>query len=460
MDSSNSGSMQSSSAGDEEYDSRGAESISAFLSPTYQTGQVSPFTNPPPPQQPPAPPPHPSSSSIFDPVLCNYFDPILRSPPNPLLNLDTVWPKSLRSDPTNCTGINQLMASSSTSSDQPRHLQAQPARQDNPTPRGSSSTDHHSHQQNPQQQQQTGARNPKKRSRASRRAPTTVLTTDTTNFRAMVQEFTGIPAPPFTPRSPCRTRFDLFGSPGGGSASAATIRGGGNSPLDPLQAPPYLLRPFAQKIQIQPSLPILPFVSSSTLSSFPIASSPNSATSNDTTTTTGIRATSVPGGSGAGGANSNLLNMQNPILAFQPLLQHPLSIKYGPPNSDVNFGSPRTPGSLGILRMSDSHLKTGLVDEFGLGQVHLGGLSSLVPQPASRSENDNCRNDNSNNNPASWADELGLNDGGQGQSQSRSVNGGSGRVGGLSTVSFPPAASNVSGARGEGMVESWICSTD
>ncbi|RYR65955.1 hypothetical protein Ahy_A03g011882 [Arachis hypogaea] len=39
--------------------------------------------------------------------------------------------------------------------------------------------------------------NPKKRSRASRRAPTTVLTTDTSNFRAMVQEFTGIPAPPF-----------------------------------------------------------------------------------------------------------------------------------------------------------------------------------------------------------------------------------------------------------------------
>ncbi|KAJ6801788.1 putative basic proline-rich protein-like [Iris pallida] len=37
----------------------------------------------------------------------------------------------------------------------------------------------------------------RKRSRASRRAPTTVLTTDTSNFRAMVQEFTGIPSPPF-----------------------------------------------------------------------------------------------------------------------------------------------------------------------------------------------------------------------------------------------------------------------
>jgi len=38
----------------------------------------------------------------------------------------------------------------------------------------------------------------KKRSRASRRAPTTVLRTDATNFRSMVQEFTGIPSAPET----------------------------------------------------------------------------------------------------------------------------------------------------------------------------------------------------------------------------------------------------------------------
>ncbi|KAJ6841187.1 putative basic proline-rich protein-like [Iris pallida] len=48
----------------------------------------------------------------------------------------------------------------------------------------------------------TTTRPSKKRSRASRRAPTTVLTTDTSNFRAMVQEFTGIPAPPFATSSP------------------------------------------------------------------------------------------------------------------------------------------------------------------------------------------------------------------------------------------------------------------
>ncbi|CAJ1971633.1 unnamed protein product [Sphenostylis stenocarpa] len=40
----------------------------------------------------------------------------------------------------------------------------------------------------------------RRRSRASRRTPTTLLNTDTTNFRAMVQQFTGAPSAP-----------DLFG---------------------------------------------------------------------------------------------------------------------------------------------------------------------------------------------------------------------------------------------------------
>ncbi|MCD9558758.1 hypothetical protein HAX54_016341 [Datura stramonium] len=37
----------------------------------------------------------------------------------------------------------------------------------------------------------------RRRSRASRRTPTTVLNTDTANFRAMVQQFTGGPVAPF-----------------------------------------------------------------------------------------------------------------------------------------------------------------------------------------------------------------------------------------------------------------------
>ncbi|KAL0908768.1 hypothetical protein M5K25_023277 [Dendrobium thyrsiflorum] len=38
----------------------------------------------------------------------------------------------------------------------------------------------------------------RKRSRTSRRAPTTLLNTDTSNFRAMVQQFTGAPSVPYT----------------------------------------------------------------------------------------------------------------------------------------------------------------------------------------------------------------------------------------------------------------------
>uniref|UniRef100_A0ACD5WYX9 Uncharacterized protein n=1 Tax=Avena sativa TaxID=4498 RepID=A0ACD5WYX9_AVESA len=52
---------------------------------------------------------------------------------------------------------------------------------------------------------------PKKRPRASRRPPTTVLTTDTSNFRAMVQEFTGFPAPPFAAGPPPSVRPRLLG---------------------------------------------------------------------------------------------------------------------------------------------------------------------------------------------------------------------------------------------------------
>ncbi|KAL6603125.1 hypothetical protein ACP70R_043486 [Stipagrostis hirtigluma subsp. patula] len=56
-----------------------------------------------------------------------------------------------------------------------------------------------------QAQQQAGIEGPRagkparRRSRASRRAPVTLLNTDAANFRAMVQQFTGIPAPPAAP---------------------------------------------------------------------------------------------------------------------------------------------------------------------------------------------------------------------------------------------------------------------
>ncbi|CAI8585545.1 unnamed protein product [Vicia faba] len=81
-------------------------------------------------------------------------------------------------------------------------------------------------------------RNSKKRTRASRRAPTTVLTTDTSNFRAMVQEFTGIPAPPFSGSSYSR-RLDLL-------TSSSSLR---SSHFDTTTTSSfYPLRPSPQKL--------------------------------------------------------------------------------------------------------------------------------------------------------------------------------------------------------------------
>jgi hypothetical protein len=51
----------------------------------------------------------------------------------------------------------------------------------------------------PQNEPKKVTKNPKKRARSSRKAPTTVFTTDVANFRQMVQQFTGIPLDPFAP---------------------------------------------------------------------------------------------------------------------------------------------------------------------------------------------------------------------------------------------------------------------
>jgi hypothetical protein len=183
MDSGNSGSM-SSSGGDEEYDSR-AESISAFLNPPSHVGSLS---NHPPHQPLPSHQHHhqQTHSSMFDP-LSNYFDPrsVHLTNPNSLLNLDMVWPKTLRSDP-NAADLGGLITPSSSSSPQNQpfltnQLGGQsraggfPNIQIPPTPENAPPAQAGNNSSN-------AVRNPKKRSRASRRAPTTVLTTDTTNF--------------------------------------------------------------------------------------------------------------------------------------------------------------------------------------------------------------------------------------------------------------------------------------
>ncbi|KAJ6990903.1 hybrid signal transduction histidine kinase M-like [Populus alba x Populus x berolinensis] len=422
MDSGNSGSMQSSSGGDEEYDSR-AESISAFLN---------------------------NTTMLFDP-LSNYFDPLSsassRSPPPPftnpnsLLNLDMVWSKNLRSEP-NCTDLGGFISSSSptqqlfTNQTQTRTtFQSLPPHGHESTTRGPVSVSG----ANDQVSNTAGVRNPKKRSRASRRAPTTVLTTDTTNFRAMVQEFTGIPAPPFTSSPFPRSRLDLFGT------AASTLRSAVSHHLDP--SPP----PFQP-----PPPPAPPFASSgSTASSFStsmvdaIASTTTTNINNSgactNSTSTNISSTSInyqlPSDLGLFKQPHNLLNInvQNPILNFHPLLQAPH--KYPLPNSTNILGTTKAQQGMGVL------------EEFGMSHGHvstnLTGLQNIVSSSSS---------------PSADATQQGL---------LRSINGNynnstqrvtNGKVNFLASSSSDFRGDNKGqenvAARSEGMMESWICSSD
>ncbi|KAG5018969.1 hypothetical protein HKD37_06G015424 [Glycine soja] len=170
MDSINSGSISSS---DDEYDS------SSHADPPFHNhfGSISH------PQQPPLVPSHPS---MFD-LSSSYLHAVSQSHQNPhnrLFNLDS---RGQRSEP-NCTLPESLPSSTSATPTTTNQCLL-----------GHDNINDNSRQQLPSSPQTNNlVRNSKKRSRASRRAPTTVLTTDTNNFRSMVQEFTGIPAPPFS----------------------------------------------------------------------------------------------------------------------------------------------------------------------------------------------------------------------------------------------------------------------
>uniref|UniRef100_A0A5B7AG78 Putative VQ motif-containing protein n=1 Tax=Davidia involucrata TaxID=16924 RepID=A0A5B7AG78_DAVIN len=403
MDSGNSGSIQSSSGGDEEYDSR-SESISAFL--MNPTGHIGPMSNPPPHLNH-----HGSTTPMFDP-LSNYFDPMSRPPPplsnhpNSLLNLDMVWSKPLRSEP-NSTEINPILSSVQpffgshprgplTNSSSP--TVPFPPVPENPTLRSD---------------QPHVARNPKKRSRASRRAPTTVLTTDTTNFRAMVQEFTGIPAPPFTSSPFPRGRLDLFGTP-------STMRS------NPSQPAPYLLRPFTQKVQ-----PPLMLDGG--------GGGGGGGTTNNNFTSSGSASNNNASTYGLlKQPQSEQLNMQNPVFTFQ-----------SPPPK-----YPTSQASLEIPSNDHSHLKPVVFEEFG--STH--GLSNLISSDGTASRN----------NPTTWGgDGVASNDA---TDHLRSVNGNYNLLRNLTSgkLNYSASSSNFHGdkgsenlpTRGEGMVESWICSSD
>ncbi|KAH6796652.1 hypothetical protein C2S52_021206 [Perilla frutescens var. hirtella] len=377
MDSGNSGSLQSSSGGDEEYESRAA-AHSLFMT-THSPSHLRPIST--------APPPPP----LFDP-LSNYLQ--LHNPDALPLNPNMPWPRpaSMRSDPNPSTPVNP-----------PIIFQSPKA------PLGETS-DHLVAAQN----QNTAARNPRKRSRASRRAPTTVLTTDTTNFRAMVQEFTGIPSPPFNSSSFSRSRLDLFTS-----AFEAP-------------PPPYLRRPFAEKAESPP-----PFLASSTAIS--------------------ISSSSMNYQLPAITQNSNLFNVQNPInltslLQSNPrfLLSSPNAItskthdqdSFGIPTSDDHFDD-----RFG-LRHHENHVSTTLIN----------GLPNLVSPDQIGAEKYPNHDIDKN------AESSRLHHQQQQQHQIKTTTATTTVSGG--GYSFLPSGfrggkgpENIA-ARGEGMVDSWICSSE
>lgn len=290
MDSGNSGSMQSSSGGDDqEFDSRG-ESISSFLNAPHHFGSISA-----------APPPFLAHQNP------NFFDPQnLDHAAHYSNENDLIWSRGLRSDHT----FSNLGNASSSSRPQPIPTAPFP---------GPSSADA-ARAPPPPQQQPNAIKNPKKRTRASRRAPTTVLTTDTTNFRQMVQEFTGIPAAPFS-SSPYSRRLDLF-------SAASALRSA--SHLDNL-GPLYPLRPAAHKLLSPFSSPPPPPLLNSTMIDAIIP----------TTTITNSNNNNNLGASTSNNPNSYQLSGEHHLLSIhqnQHGIPQPPSLQLGP-NVPMNFAN-------------------------------------------------------------------------------------------------------------------------
>ncbi|KAM0971258.1 hypothetical protein ACFX13_019473 [Malus domestica] len=447
MDSGNSGSLQSSSGGDDEYDSR-AESISALLS--NPPSQLGPMSNPP-----------PHHHHHMDP-LSNMFDPLSSrlTNPNPLLNFDMMWSKTLRSDPNpidlgglsqpfltnpsiNQLGQNRGAAAAGGGGGGSSTFAALQIPHDHQNISASSSApDNQTHNNN------GVVRNPKKRSRASRRAPTTVLTTDTTNFRAMVQEFTGIPAPPFSSSSPFpRSRLDLFGSAAAASSLMRSAPGGGGGGGLGLDAPSsYLLRPFAQKVTHQPPSSLLDPVSS---------------------TSTNHNLLNLHNQNPSSSSSSQVLNFQSLFQSQQQNPKYPLMSINSPPHH-------HQAGSLG----GPHHQHFGLTQQ-QQQQLNVNALSNNII--VSSSDAALSRHDISNG-PSWGTDGTGSNkniDNNNVVDHQRlmsSINGnyGNGKLnysaaGSSSNIvlnggNVPPtttaAATTTTATRSEGMVESWICSSD
>ncbi|KAI8550414.1 hypothetical protein RHMOL_Rhmol06G0104400 [Rhododendron molle] len=399
--------MQSSSCGeDQDYDSRN-ESISPLFNSSFAISK-NPYP-PPPPQPQPQP-------TLFDPQLQSHnLHPFSHSPA--ANQLDLVWS---RSEP-NYSTLGNLTPLSPSSSSFPPPNQSHLALSQGPNQGPLQSLDGNSprvalNSVSDHQNQTTNAgKSSRKRTRASRRAPTTVLTTDASNFRQMVQEFTGIPAPPFS-ASPYARRLDLFGIGGSGGS---TLRSGHLDALGPL----YPFRPSAQKVQQNPLV-------SSTSSS----SSPSMMLNNNMASTSNNNDANTF-------SSHYQMNMPNPILTstFQSLLQ----------SNGSHLGT-KSQGSLGIASMDH---------ELGMGQQHVNAtsLSEFSMQVGGSTNNNLTR--------SIWRGEEGANgDQDQHLGSFNGTNGSPQNGTGIYKMSGSDFHSekrmeNIS-SRNEGTVDSWICPSD
>ncbi|CAL0306581.1 unnamed protein product [Lupinus luteus] len=401
MDSGNSSSsLQSSNGGGDE-----SSSFFAFLN-----------NNPPP--QAPTPFSISTNHNMFE-TLSSYLDPTQPSSSS-LLNLDMMWSKNHRSEPN----LTHLPCSSPSLHNQETSLSREASfsafhHNTNLLTQGGGSRGLVSSSASAAINNDQGhnlVRNPKKRSRASRRAPTTVLTTDTTNFRAMVQEFTGIPAPPFTSHFP-RTRLNLFAPLHHASSTIPST----STLLDPS----FLLRPFAHKFQQHP----FPPSSSSTLL---LASNNNS--TNSTAINYPLNFNNMHNN------NLNILTFQNTNTLQQPPPQQP---------------------SLEIPIPSDGYIKMGVLEEIGLrhadinnNYTNISGLHQQKIQNMAPSGNNNLSTSASSMDQWPHKTDTVLTNGKVQHFTSASS------LSDFHGEKLPRSTTTVAAARGEGMVESWInCSS-
>ncbi|KAJ1289469.1 hypothetical protein BS78_02G166600 [Paspalum vaginatum] len=438
MDSGNSGSLQSSSGGDDEFDSRGVDSspLSALLRQS----------------------PSPSAAAFSLPGAYFGLQDFTSSAP-PQQQQPGAWSSG------SLAGASGLPSSSS-----PRvaHQDAGAGARQQPADTAAVAGAAPQAGQGAAAPAQPPPRGSRKRTRASRRAPTTVLTTDTSNFRAMVQEFTGIPSPPFGagagvgvglggPAASLRTRFDhIFPPPSSLRVAAA---GGADS------LPPYLLRPFAHKLPTAAAAPAFPpfaaTTSSPSTSSTPSSSNIGVANAN---AATGTAAAPSPSNSNPAAAaadafqqltSSALLRLQDPAssyLSFQNLLD-------SQPSSQSIFGAaggfaaqasrPHDPsdylagaggGGGGLAHGAFLGGSEALQLHHSRGDVHGHGSDELSGVVAAGASGGSCK----------------LN-----YSQSQSLPGAAASSSGAGSAEKPPDGGGAPGrpGRGEGL-DPWICTSE